>query len=128
MRLLLDTHIALWAVSNDPRLSQAARALIGDTVNDLFVSVVSLLEIAIKRARRPASLAITSAQAQNLFLESGYALLPVLAGHTTAVETLPANHGDPFDRLLAAQALTEPLCLLTHDRALARCSKTFILV
>jgi PIN domain nuclease of toxin-antitoxin system len=119
VRLLLDTHIALWAVSDDPKLSRSARRLIEDRGNDLFVSTVSLLEIAIKRARRPASLGIGAAQARDLFLSAGYALLPVFPDHAIAVEALPATHPDPFDRLLVAQALSEPLRLLTHDRALA---------
>jgi PIN domain nuclease of toxin-antitoxin system len=128
VRLLLDTHIALWAVSSDPKLSRAARDLIEDVGNDLFVSAVSLLEIAIKRARRPASLAISSQAARDLFLDAGYNLLPILADHATAVETLPATHADPFDMLLAAQALVEPLRLLTHDRTLASYSENSILV
>jgi PIN domain nuclease of toxin-antitoxin system len=128
VKLLLDTHIALWAVSDDPKLGRPARKLIEDRSNDLFVSTVSLLEIAIKRARRTSSLAIGSAQARDLFLSAGYTLLSVLPDHATAVEALPVTHADPFDRLLVAQALTEPLRLVTRDRALAAYNDACLLV
>jgi PIN domain nuclease of toxin-antitoxin system len=127
VNLLLDTHIALWAITGDPKLAPSARGLIEDGANGVFVSAISLFEIAIKRLRRPASLAISSSEALGLFEEAGYSMLAVSATHCTAVETLPPLHADPFDRLLAAQALTQPLRLVTHDRKLASYSNTFIL-
>jgi PIN domain nuclease of toxin-antitoxin system len=127
VRLLLDTHIALWAITGDQKLNRSAQALIDDIANGVFVSAVSLFEIAIKRLRRPGSLAVGAGEALRLFEEAGYSMLPVSASHAAAVEALPLLHADPFDRLLAAQALTEPLRLITHDRKLASYSETFIL-
>lgn len=123
MRLLLDTHVALWAVVDDRRLTAAAAALIADPANEVFVSAASVWEIAIKHALRregPSAMPIGGAEALGYFREAGYGLLPVTAAHAAAVEALPPHHADPFDRLLAAQAMTEPMRLMTHDRILVR--------
>ncbi len=128
MKLLLDTHIALWAITDDPVLGDKATRLIGDPDNELFVSSVSILEIAIKRTRRPESLAISAEEVRRKLDAAGYRFLDVSAVHAAAVETLPLVHGDPFDRLLVAQALSEPLRLVTRDRAVAAYSDTIILV
>ena len=131
MNLLLDTHVALWALTADAKLSRQARALIADPSNTLAVSVVSLWEIAIKNALRRKGanpLAFSAGEALRLFEEAGFRMLPITAGHAVAVEALDNFHGDPFDRLLVAQALTEPLRLVTHDAALAGYSDTVILV
>ena len=129
MRLLLDTHTALWAISDDPRLTAKARDLIFDPANDPVVSVVSVWEIAIKHALSrpsPARVPISAARALGYFMDAGYRVLPVTAEHALAVEGLPLIHADPFDRLLVAQALVEPLRLLTHDDTVARYSDTTI--
>ena len=118
MRLLLDTHVALWAVADDPRLSPAARVLIADPGNEVFVSAASVWEIAIKHglARgRADDMPISGRDALLHFTAAGYALLPISPAHAAAVEELPRLHEDPFDRLLVAQARTEPLRLLTRD-------------
>ncbi|MEI9963725.1 MAG: type II toxin-antitoxin system VapC family toxin [Caulobacteraceae bacterium] len=130
MRLLLDTHVALWAVTLHPRLSPKAADLIADPDNEILVSVASLWEIAIKhaQARRPGDMPMSAKQALESFLAAGYALLGVSAEHALAVGDLPLVHRDPFDRLLVAQSLTEPLRLVTHDRKLAAYSDTVILV
>jgi PIN domain nuclease of toxin-antitoxin system len=128
VKLLLDTHIALWAITDDPVLGDKATRLIGDPDNELFVSSVSILEIAIKRTRRPESLAISAEEVRRKLDAAGYRFLDVSAVHAAAVETLPLVHGDPFDRLLVAQALSEPLRLVTRDRAVAAYSDTIILV
>ena len=123
MRLLLDTHIALWAISDDQRLSARARTMIGDPANDVFVSVASLWEIAIKYARRrggPNDMPIGSEAAEGYFRASGYSLLDLSASHIHALAKLPDLHNDPFDRILLAQAFEEPLHLLTHDQMLPR--------
>lgn len=122
MRLLLDTHVALWAVLDSPKLAPAARKLIVDDANDIAVSVVTLWEIAIKRGLRrrgPGAMPVSASDAALFFAASGYDLLPVLGEHACAVETLPRHHADPFDRLLVAQANTEPRRLLTQDATLA---------
>ena len=122
MRLLLDTHVALWAIADDARLAARARALIADPANEIAVSVASLWEIAIKHALargRPENMPLTAEHARGFFVDAGYRLLDIAVEHVIAVETLPPLHADPFDRILVAQALTEPLRLLTHDRKIA---------
>ena len=128
MKLLLDTHIALWAVSDDPRLSPKARELIATPRNLIWVSAVSIWEIAIKHSLGRGDMPISGAEALEYFRQSGYRMLPVSPEHAAAVETLPAHHQDPFDRLLVAQSLAEPLRLLTHDAAVARYSDAIILI
>ena len=120
MRLLLDTHIALWAIVDDPRLAGAARELIEAPSNDVAVSAASLWEIAIKHALRRGDMPVSAADALGWFRAAGYVLLDITAEHAAAVETLPPIHADPFDRLLVAQARHEPLRLITHDATVAR--------
>lgn len=112
MRLLLDTHILLWWLGDDDRLGTTARAAIGDGRNDVLVSSVSVMEIAIKRSlgKLDAPDDIFGALA-----EEGLDELPLLSRHAVAIEHLPWHHRDPFDRMLVAQALTEGLVLVTHD-------------
>jgi len=122
VNLLLDTHIALWAVEDNPRLSAAARALILDPSARLFVSVASLWEVAIKHSlgkRGAGAMPMSAAQAQGYFQSSGYSIVAVTAAHVLALEGLERHHDDPFDRLLVATALAEPYRLLTHDARLA---------
>lgn len=128
MRLLLDTHIAIWAVVDDPRLSKRARALIDDAGNQSFVSMVSLWELALRRNRTPRAIGLSVAQAAELFQAGGASILPLQIAHAAGFEGLRAQHGDPFDRMLIAQALHEQLRLMTHDKTVARYSDTFILV
>ncbi len=120
MRLLLDTHIALWALTDDPRLSARARALIEDPANQVAVSAASVWEIAIKHALGRGDMPIPGEAALEWFRQAGYDLLPVTPQHAAAVETLPDHHRDPFDRLLVAQAATEPMRLITRDPLVAR--------
>lgn len=128
MKLLLDTHIALWAIADDARLSSRARELIAAPRNLVWVSAVSVWEIAIKHSLGRGDMPISGVEALEFFRLSGYRMLPVSSEHAAAVEGLPAHHQDPFDRLLVAQSLTEPLRLLTHDTTVARYSDTVILV
>jgi len=128
MRLLLDTHIALWAIADSPRLPAAARRLILSTENEVYVSAASIWEISIKHGLGRGDMPISGEAALGYFREAGYRLLPVQPEHAVALETLPPLHADPFDRLLVAQALTEPLRLLTHDETVARYNDTILLV
>jgi PIN domain nuclease of toxin-antitoxin system len=121
VRLLLDTHVALWMVAGHPRLSTAARAMI-DGNDQVHVSVVSLWEIAIKfalRRGRPTDMPISAVQALELFESSQMRILAVSPQHALAVAHLPPARTDPFDRMLVAQARSEPLRLLTSDAAVA---------
>lgn len=128
MNLLLDTHIALWAITDSPKLSSTARDLILAQTSTVFVSVASLWEIGIKHSLQRGDMPVSGKAALDYFREAGYRVLPIEAEHATAVEALPSHHQDPFDRLLVAQALTEPLRLITHDRQVARYSDSIILV
>ena len=121
MRLLLDTHIALWAIADDAALPGAARAMIADLDNEIFVSAASIWEIAIKHALArggPNDMPVSGSEAAELFVAAGFTLLPITAAHAAEIENLPPHHPDPFDRLLIAQARLEPLHLLTHDSRL----------
>ena len=118
MKVLLDTQIALWALTDSPRLSAKARERILDPENMVFFSAASVWEIAIKHRLARADMPVSGADAAKLFREAGYIELPVTALHAAATEDLSAHHADPFDRILIAQARCEPLRLLTHDRHL----------
>ena len=126
MNLLLDTHVALWAITDDERLSAMARELIQSPRNAVWISAVSVWEIAIKHALSRETMPISGKEALRYFREAGYLLLAILPEHGAAVEDLPAHHQDPFDRLLVAQAWTEPMRLVTHDAMVARYSDTVI--
>jgi len=128
MRLLLDTHILLWALSDDPRLSPQARDLLLNPHNDIFFSAASIWEIAIKRTLRRDSMPISAKQAIQMFPDAGYEELAVTGDHAALVETLPPIHTDPFDRLLVAQAMAEPMRLITHDRMVSTYSDSILLV
>ena len=122
MRLLLDTHISLWAIGKRARLSPQARDLIADPANTIVVSTASVWEIAIKHALargRADAIKISGKDALSHFEGSGYEILPITPQHVIAVAGLPFLHKDPFDRLLVAQAHVETLRLLTSDRQMA---------
>lgn len=122
MRLLLDTHIALWTATDSPRLPQTVRAMVSDADASLYVSVVSLWEVAIKHARRrgrPDDMPISAAELLRLLLGARCQVLDVVPAHVMALEQQPRLHGDPFDRMLVAQAQAEPLRLITADAQLA---------
>jgi PIN domain nuclease of toxin-antitoxin system len=122
MNLLLDTHIATWVVENNRRLSEPARKLIAGASPNVFVSVVSLWEIAIKHAlnRGPTAMPMSAKQAAGLFEASGLQILPVTLEHVLAVELLAPAHDDPFDRLIVATVQTGRFRLVTHDARLAK--------
>jgi len=128
LNLLLDTHVALWAITDSPRLNPKARELIANPANTVWVSVASLWEITIKHSLGRGDMPISGAQAKAWFEQSGYQLLNIEAPHVLGVGELPALHHDPFDRLLVAQALAEPLRLITHDAQVARYSDTVIAI
>lgn len=122
MRLLLDTQIAIWALTNPDRLSNRAVALIGDADSEVFVSAASVWEIAIKFAlgKPHGAPPFSGTDAIAAFEEAGYRLLSISPRHVAGVDELPALHADPFDRILIAQARFEPLRLLTADSQLAQ--------
>lgn len=128
MRLLLDTHVALWAITDSPRLQTSARSLILDPLNSIHISTASVWEITIKHILKKGDMPVSGTQATAHFLAAGYLELPITNAHISLLETLPNHHADPFDRLLVAQALAEPLRLITHDATLKLYSDSIILV
>lgn len=126
MKILLDTHILLWWMADDRRLPRPARLAIEDPAHRVFVSIASLWETAIKFSLKRV---VADPEALREAAErDGFSLLPIEARHCSAVARLPRHHSDPFDRLLVAQALVEPMQLLTHDAQLARYSDTVAVV
>ena len=119
MNILLDTHIALWALVDSPRLGAHARERILSPDTTVWVSAASVWEIAIKFALGRGDMPVSADRALGYFKQAGYRLLPISAEHARAVETLPRHHTDPFDRLLIAQAQHEPMRFLTRDRQIA---------
>ena len=128
MNLLLDTHVALWAITDSPKLPKKARELIVSPKTTIWVSAANLWEIAIKHSLGRGDMPVSSQDAMRYFKESGYRILPVEAEHAIAVEELPHHHQDPFDRILVAQALVEPMRLMTHDPMVSLYSDTIIKV
>jgi len=126
LNLLLDTHVALWAITDNPKLSQKARDLITAPKTNVWVSAANIWEIAIKYSLGRGDMPVSSQDAMRYFQESGYHFLAIDAEHAIAVEELPAHHQDPFDRMLVAQALVEPMRLMTHDSLVALYSDTII--
>jgi PIN domain nuclease of toxin-antitoxin system len=116
MRLLLDTHIVLWWVMADRKLSKALTSLLGSTEHDIAVSVVSIWEIAIKR-----TLGRIDVDLDELLVAiaaDGFTELPLRFAHTLKLELLPRHHDDPFDRILIAQSIAEGRRLITSDDAI----------
>lgn len=120
MRLLLDTHLLLWAAASSARLPREARELLEDEHNDVYYSAASIWEIAIKSSLRRKDFRIDLSQLLATLPKMGLVELPVTAAHAARITELPFIHRDPFDRLLIAQSLVEPLTLLTNDALLDR--------
>lgn len=117
VKLLLDTNALLWALLEKHRLSPRAIEVIEDEANDLFVSVVSVWEIEIKRAKGRLHVPM---EIEPSLAEQRFSALPVTLRHAQAVESLPRHHRDPFDRMLICQAQLDGLTLVTSDRMMRR--------
>jgi PIN domain nuclease of toxin-antitoxin system len=120
MKFLLDTHLLIWAVTEDRRLTARAFELITDIQNEIFFSVLSLWEIAIKRGQNRADFLYEPRAVRRALLDNGYYELPILSHHVVNIDNLPPIHKDPFDRLLVAQAMAEGITLLTADAVVAQ--------
>ncbi len=118
MRILLDTHALLWALATPDKLPAAVRGAVQTAQNDVFASVASAWEIAIKVALRRLEFDVPSME--NTLAASGIQTLGISLQHTARVAELPPHHGDPFDRMLVAQALCESMTLVSRDRQLER--------
>ena len=126
MRLLLDTHILLWSLADPRRLPESARDAIEAGDNEVLFSAASIWEIAIRSEVLRADFGVDSATIIGAARETRFAELAISAGHAAAVAALPPLHKDPFDRLLVAQAFTEPARLVTADKALAAYSSDLV--
>ncbi|HVA65242.1 MAG TPA: type II toxin-antitoxin system VapC family toxin [Terriglobales bacterium] len=120
MNFLLDTHLLLWTTNAPERRSAQAEALIEDRTNQLWFSVASIWELAIKHNRQHRALEVDLGELRRALLQHGYLELPITGAHALATGELPRLHKDPFDRILIAQATVERLTLLTTDARLAR--------
>jgi PIN domain nuclease of toxin-antitoxin system len=123
LKLLLDTHAALWFVGGDQRMSQAAHRHLTDRSNLVLLSAVVVFEISIKRSLRKLDV---SDEYLDLLLGAGAQALPLSVAHAAAVEHLPWHHRDPFDRMLVAQAAVEGAAVVTRDEAMRPYDVTLI--
>jgi PIN domain nuclease of toxin-antitoxin system len=119
MRLLVDTHLLLWAAARSRRLPKEARLLLEEPANEVFFSAASLWEIVIKAALHKPDFKVDVTLLRPALSEMGFAELPISGTHAERLGSLPPIHRDPFDRMLVAQSLAEPLVLLTNDGVLA---------
>ena len=120
MKLLLDTHLLLWAAGEPRRLSRQARGLIASPGNELFFSPASLWEVVIKRGLRRPDFEVDARVLRRGLLDNGYGELPILSDYVVAIDSLPPIDKDPFDRVLVAQATAEGITLLTTDPLLSQ--------
>lgn len=120
MKLLLDTHILLWAAGQPDRLSKSARDLLADNHNTLFFSAANIWEIVIKKGLGRVDFKVDPCRLRKMLVLNDYQELSVSTEHVLRVDTLPLLHKDPFDRILIAQALSEGMLLVTVDAAVIR--------
>lgn len=124
MRVLLDTHVALWAIADSEKLPAELRAVLASRANAVYYSLASVWEVAIKHAVHPANMPIPEERFVELCDRTGFVQLPITARQIYLVKSLARpegapRHNDPFDRLLIAQAKEQGLALVTHDALLA---------
>lgn len=127
MKLLLDTHVLLWAAGQPEKLSESAWKLITTTENSLFFSAASIWEIVIKLGLGREDFKVDPYRLRKLLVANGYAELPITSEHILKVISLPSLHKDPFDRLLLAQARSEGMLLLTHDTSIAHYKESVLM-
>lgn len=120
MKLLLDTHLLLWAASDPSKLSAEAISFINDAENILFFSAASLWEIAIKQGLGRDDFQVNAGLLRRGLLDNGYQELTIRSEHAIAISVLAPIHKDPFDRMLIAQAMVEGIILLSSDEVVAR--------
>lgn len=123
MDYILDTHIAMWAIEGNERLSEEAREIIQDEDNNIYFSVLSVMEIGIKHKKNPQIMKRSGSQFYERCLEAGYYTMPMKLKHAIFMDDLKVKegtyvNGDPFDRGLIAQAKQEGMILLSHDKVM----------
>ena len=120
MKLLLDTHLLLWAAGSPEQLPRAALAILEAPENELLFSAASMWEISIKRSLGRADFQVDARVLRRGLLDNGYLELPITSEHAVFIDSLPSIHKDPFDRILIAQATVEGITLLTADAQIAQ--------
>jgi PIN domain nuclease of toxin-antitoxin system len=120
VKLLLDTHLLIWAAEGIDCVPPGARAPMADPENELFFSAASLWEIAIKRGLGRADFQVDARVLRRGLIDNGYRELAIVSEHAVAIDALPPIHKDPFDRMLIAQATVEGITLLTDDATVAQ--------
>jgi PIN domain nuclease of toxin-antitoxin system len=120
MKLLLDTHLLLWAAGEPKRLPKGIRTLLEDRDNELLFSAASLWEVVIKSGLGRKDFRVEARLLRRGLLDNGYSELPIVSEHVVVIESLPPIHKDPFDRVLVAQATVEGITLLTNDPVVAQ--------
>ena len=120
MNLLLDTHILIWALNDDPRLPEKARELILDEKNAVYYSTVSIWEVSVKHAIHPDNVKFSGKELSEFCRKAGFLPVEMCDKHVLALETIKREdgappHNDPFDRMLLAQAIAENMHFITHD-------------
>jgi len=128
MRLLLDTHLLIWALNEPQRLNATTRAILEDEAHEVLFSVASIWEIAIKSANGRAEFAIDPQEVLNAAIRTGFIELQIRSDAAVQVGKLPLHHRDPFDRLLIAQAMIEPVRFYTSDPMLPPYSELVTLI
>lgn len=127
MKLLLDTHVLIWALEDSPRLPLSVRDMILDENNEIYVSVVSLWEIAIKHKKQPDKMPFSATEIRNFAQRASYIFLSLNLDAITVLEkTDLSNHKDPFDQILACQSQAHSMRLLTHDEKIKSLDLGFI--
>jgi PIN domain nuclease of toxin-antitoxin system len=126
VKLLLDTHIILWAAGAPEKLPESTRTLLMASDNSLFFSAASIWEIVIKLGLGREDFKVDPYSLRKKLVLHGYTELSITAEHALRIDSLPPLHKDPFDRLLLAQARTEGMMLLTGDASIAQYQESVI--
>lgn len=132
MRILLDTHIALWAIADSDKLSKEMKQMLEFEGNSIFYSIASVWEVAIKHNIKPEQMPISEEVFYELCEETGFELLPVKAEHIFAIKSLKRpidapKHNDPFDRILLAQAKYKKMKFVTHDSLIPYYKESYVI-
>lgn len=119
MNILIDTHILIWVINDDEKLSKKAREIILDNKNSIFYSPISIWEIELKRIMHPDNFSYTGEEVMTYANNDGYIEYPLLSSQILLINKIERidnkEHKDPFDKLLLAQAMAKDMCFMTHD-------------
>lgn len=128
MSFLFDTHLLIWALRDPNRLPHGAEDHLNNSAVGRYFSAAAVLETAIKNALRRPDFDVHPVLLQTTLIDLGFQEIPITGGHAVILRDLPAIHGDPFDRIIVAQAIGEDLTLVTADRILARYPANVVLL